>query len=78
MSAPEEAVIRRQRTWVSRLEYKVVGICDELLFCLGVAAPEHEHHWLLALVEKLYNVGGEILPAQTAVASCLVCADSEN
>ena len=67
MTAPEPARISRQRTGMRSLQDTVPGVGDEGFFLPGVASPEKEDYRILSLVEKLYDVIREGLPAPALV-----------
>src|SRR3546814_20882601 len=71
MAAAEEAVIGGKRGGMGRLQHQVapalVDTVDEGRLSLRVAAPEHEDHWLLAVVDPLDDRVGESFPALALV-----------
>ena len=60
---PKKPVVRGQRRGVNRFDNRVFIGVDQLLFFLGVVAPQHENDRLIARADGFDNGVGELFPA---------------
>ena len=52
-------------------QYQMLGVLDQGFLCLGIVAPEQEHHRFFPLVQQPDDIIGELLPALALVGVCL-------
>ena len=63
MPAAEKSIVSREGAWMGSRQHQVLRSSDALPFCLGIAAPEQEHHGLFPFVQLVNNGIGELFPA---------------
>lgn len=63
MPAAEKSIVSREWAWMGSRQYQVLRSSDALPFCLGIAAPEQEHHGFFPFVQLVNDRIGELFPA---------------
>ena len=71
MLAAEEAMIGGQGARVCGSQHQMLGVLDQGFLCLGVVAPEQEHHRFFPLIQQPDDIVCELLPALALVGVCL-------